>query len=401
LKLTETSIAKLECPAGKKDVLFFDEVQRGLALRVNANGGKSYLCQYTFGGQKRRVPLGALTLALARSAAVAILGEVAKGQDPAGERKASALAAKVKAERDAFTLAALVDQWAALGIADKSASYRGEAVRAIRKAFSAQLALPAADLTRADAVRVLDEVTATGKGQMASRAISYARACYGWALKRGTLAASPFVNLPLAAVVKRERVLSDDELRAIWQVTSTGKGGTFNAIVRLLMLTGQREGEVAGMRWDELSADGSVWTIPASRSKNNKESIVPLSPQARAIVAGAERYSNPLVLPGENGVYQGWGRAKERLDDASGVSDWVLHDLRRTVATNLQKLGVRLEVTESILNHVSGSRGGIVGIYQRHTWADEKAAALAAWGARVEAIVEGREAGSNVVAMRA
>jgi integrase len=400
LKLTETNIAKLVCPAGKKDALFFDEGQRGLVLRVSANGGKSYLCQYTFGGAKRRVPLGALTLAKARSAAASILGEVAKGLDPAGDRKAKALDAKVKAERDTFTLAALVDQWLALGLADRSESYRGEAVRAVRKAFSAQLDLPAADLTRADVVRVLDEVTASGSPQMASRAAAYARAGFSWAMKRGALTASPFVNLPLAAVVKRERVLTDDELRAIWQATA--KPGTFNNIVRLLLLTGQREGEVAGMAWSELSDDLSTWVVPAARSKNNKESIVPLSAPSRSIIEGATRYEgNPLVFPGEHGVYQGWGRAKDRLDAASGVSDWRLHDLRRTCATGLQKLGVRLEVTESVLSHVSGSRAGIVGIYQRHDWKDEKAAALAAWGARVEAIVEGREAGSNVVAMRA
>jgi integrase len=400
LKLTETTITKLTCPPGKKDVLIFDEIQRGLAVRVTASGGKSYLVQYTVGGVKRRVPLGALTLALGRSAAAAVLGEVAKGQDPAGERKAKALEAKVQAERDTFTLAALVDQWAALSLADKSESYRGEAVRAVRKAFAKQLPLPAADLTRADVVRVLDEVTASGSPQMASRAVSYARACFSWAMKRGTIEASPFVNLPLVGVVRRERVLTDDEVRAIWQ--ATGKPGTFTAIVRLLLLTGQREGEVAGMAWSELSADGAVWTVPANRAKNGKESIVPLSSQARAVIEGARRYEgNPLVLPGEHGVYQGWGRAKDRLDAASGVSDWRLHDLRRTVATGLQKLGVRFEVTEAVLNHIGGSRSGVAGIYQRHTWADEKAAALAAWGARVETIVEGREAGSNVVAMRA
>jgi integrase len=399
LKLTETTITKLTCPPGKKDVLIFDEIQRGLAVRVTASGGKSYLVQYTVGGVKRRVPLGALTLALARSAAVKILGDVAQGVDPAAERKAKALAAKVKAAHVAFTLGALVDQWSALHLAGKRESYANEAVRAIRKAFDRHLALPAADLTRADVVQVLDALTAAGKGQMASRAISYARACYGWALKRGTLAASPFTNLALAAVKKRDRVLSDAELRAIWQATS--KPSSFYSIVRLLLLTGQREAEVAGMAWSELSEDLSTWTIPASRAKNGKASIVHLSAPARSIIEAAPRYKNALVFPGDGGVFQGWGRAKDRLDEVSGVAGWVIHDLRRTCATGLQKLGVRLEVTESVLNHVSGSRGGITGIYQRYDFASEKAAALAAWAARLEAVVEGREAGSNVVELRA
>jgi integrase len=189
-------------------------------------------------------------------------------------------------------------------------------------------------------------------------------------------------------------------LRQIWQ--ATGKAGSFNNIVRALMLTGQREGEVAGMAWSELSGDLSTWTIPASRAKNGVASVVPLSAPARGIIEAAPRYEgNPLVFPSENGAYQGWGKAKDRLDEVSGVTGWVLHDLRRTCATGLQKLGARLEVTEAVLSHVSGSRGGIFGVYQRHDWADEKRAALGAWGGRVEAIVEGREQGGNVTSIRA
>ena len=399
MKLTETSILKLECPAGRKDMLVKDDGQPGLFLRVSANGGRSYLAQYTVDGIKRRVPLGALTLALARSAAAAVLGEVAQGRDPAGDRKAKALEAKTKAAHVALTLGVLVDQWAALSLADARPSYAAEAPRAIRRAFAKQLPLPAADLTRADVVRVLDAI-AGDHPAMARSVAAYSRACYGWALKRGTLATSPFVNLDLPATVKRDRVLSDAELRSIWQATA--KPRSFNLIVRLLMLTGQREGEVAGMAWGELSDDLSTWTIPASRAKNGKASVVPLSAQARAIVAGVTRYAgNRLVFPGEAGVFSGWAKAKERLDRDSGVADWRVHDLRRTVATNLQKLGVRLEVTEAVLNHIGGSRSGIVGVYQLHDWADEKRAALAAWGERVQAIVEGREPAGNVVALRA
>ena len=99
-----------------------------------------------------------------------------------------------------------------------------------------------------------------------------------------------------------------------------------------------------------------------------------------------------LVFPGLQGQFNGFSKAKAALDKASGVKDWRLHDLRRTLATGLQKLGVRLEVTEAVLNHIAGSRAGIVGVYQRHNWADEKRAALDAWGAHVAALVEGREA---------
>jgi integrase len=399
MKLTEDRITKLTCPAGKKDVLVKDDGQPGLFLRVSASGGRSYLCQFTFAGKKEREPIAATTLATARAAAAKVMGEVALGRNPVADRKAKGLAAKAAAARIELTLGALVDQWAALSLADKRASYSAEAVRAIKKAFARHLALPAADLTRADVIRVLDEITAAGSPQMAGRTAAYGRACYGWAIKRGSITSTPFSNLPLAKVVRRDRVLSYAELRSIWQATA--KPGSFNSIVRLLMLTGQREAEVAGMAWGELSDDLAVWTLPATRAKNRVDSIVPISAPAQEIIRAAPRYANKLVFPGDGGVFQGWGRAKERLDEASGVSGWVLHDLRRTVATNLQRLGTRLEVTEAVLNHIGGSRAGVVGIYQRHDWADEKRAALTAWGARLQAIVEGREPAGNVVALRA
>ena len=400
MKLTETQVAKFECPAGKKDVLVFDEVQRGLALRVTAGGGKSYLVQYTVDGAKRRIPLGALTLALARSAAAKVLGDVAQGRDPAGDRKAAQLAAKTKAARVELTLGVLVDQWAALSLADRRSSYAFEAVRAIKVAFPKQLARPAADLDRDTVVGVLDALTTNGKTAMARSTAAYGRACYGWALKRGKIVVNPFSNLPLPVPVKRDRLLTDAELRSIWKATA--KAGSYNSIVRMLLLTGQRENEVASIVWSELSDDFAVWKIPAVRAKNGVDSIVPLSPQVRAIIEAAPRYKNALIFPGARGsVFSAWSKAKARLDRDAGVKAWRLHDLRRTVATNLQKIGVRLEVTEAVLNHVSGSRAGIVGIYQRHDWADEKRTALAAWGARVEAIVEEREAGDNVVTLRA
>ena len=336
MKLTEDRITKLECPAGKKDVLVFDEVQRGLAVRVTSSGGKTYLAQYTFGGSKRRIPLGAPTLALARSAAAKIMGDVAQGLDPAADRKAAALEARRKAAHQALTLAALLDQWSALRLADKRESYAAEAVRAIKVAFPKQLPLPAADLDRATVVRVLDGLTKDGKPAMAARTAAYARACYQWAIRRGSIEANPFAALPINPTVKRERVLTDAELRAIWQATA--KPGSFNSIVRMLMLTAQRRDEVADMAWSELSDDRSTWTIPASRAKNGQDSIVPLAPQVQAILEAAPRYKgSPLVFPGERGAFSGWSKSKERLDRDSGVKDWRLHDLRRTAATGLQR----------------------------------------------------------------
>jgi integrase len=406
MRFTTRRIEDLVCPAGKKDILKFDDEQRGLGVRVTelAQKGslarKSYLAQYLLGRIKRRVPLGscaAISLAAAREAARAILGDVAKGRDPAAERKAAAHEVKRKAAEEVLTLDVLAGEWRTLRLADKRERYATEAVRAIRYAFKDHLRAPAADLTRHTVLRVLDNLGRDGKTAMASRTAAYGRSCYQWAVKRGSLAINPFMGLSLAATVKRERVLTDDELAAVWKAAAGP--GPFNAIVRMLILTGQRRGEVAGMTWDEFAP--STWTIPGVRTKNGVAHIVPLSPQAQAILRVCPQLDESgLVFPGLKGPFNGFGKAKGALDRASGVKDWRLHDLRRTVATGLQRLGVRLEVTEAVLNHVSGSRAGIVGVYQRHDWAEEKRAALNAWGEQVDAIIEGREATGKVTAFR-
>jgi integrase len=394
MKLTQTRIDNLKCPAGKRDILVFDDEPRGLGVRVTAGGGKTLLAQYTFDRQKRRIPLGScsgVSLAKARDAVRAIMGDVAKGIDPAAERK------KAKAH-EALTLAALLSDWQALHLASKRPRYAAETVRALRYAFGRYLDLPAADLSRPIVVKRLDSMTRKGSPVMAAQTAAYGKAAYGWAVKRGALSVNPFLNLPVRPTERRERVLADDELATIWRATDGS--GPFNGIVRFLILTGQRREEVAGMTWTELSDDFSTWTIPASRAKNGATHIVPLSAQAQALLHKVPRFGE-LVFPGLRGPFNGWSKAKAALDAKSGVTNWRLHDLRRTAATGLQRLGVRLEVTEQILNHVSGSRAGIVGVYQRHDFAAEKRAALDAWGNHVSAIVEGRAGADNVVTLRA
>ena len=391
MKLTERVIQSLACPADRRDAMVFDSKQGGLGVRVMAGGGKTYLAQYTRGGVKRRVPLGscaAISLEQAREATRAIMGDVAKGLDPAVERKRAAAETKRNEANGALTLDVLLEQWGSLRLAHRRQSYALEAVRAIRRAFPKRLSLPAADLDRASVVRVLDDLARAGKIAMAARTAAYGRSCYHWAVKRGALEVNPFTNVPLAPVAKRDRVLSDGELATVWRASSGA--GSFDRIVRMLILTGQRRGEVAGMAWSELDEDLAVWTIPAARAKNGVAHVVPLSPRARELLKTTPRRSGErLVFPGMNGVFNGFGKAKAALDEECGLGAWRLHDLRRTVATGLQKLGVRLEVTEAVLNHVSGSRAGIVGVYQRYDYAEEKRAALAAWAKRVEAILAG------------
>ena len=403
MKLTTNRIAALAGPTDAKDKLVFGDDPKGLGVRVAAAAkagsleNKSYVAQYTAGGAKRRMSLGpcaTVPLADAVKAAKGLLGQAAIGGDPISERKR-------KAERDAFTLEALIGEWRELHLVGRRPSYAIIAPRALRRVFRRELSRPAADLDRATAVRALDQLVKSGAPVMAARAGNYLSACYAWAEQRGTIAVNPFMRLSRKATTRRERVLSDAEIAAVWRAAASPHG--FHAIVRLLMLTGQRREEIAAMTWAELAPDLSTWTIPGERTKNHLAHIVPLSKQAQAIVMAQPRFNaNSHVFAGRgSGPWRNFPKPKAELDRLSGVENWVLHDLRRTCATGLQKLGVRLEVTEAVLNHVGGSRGGIVGVYQRHDWADEKKAALQSWADRVEAIVAGRGEASNVVAFKA
>jgi integrase len=438
MKLTERKIEKLGTEYSRKDRLVFDDAQRGLAVRVTASGGRTYLCQYTLHGHKWRVPLGAcsaVALSKAREAAAAIMGDVAKGRNPASERKDAAAAERVRRTRHRLTFRVLIEDWKRLHLTGRRPSYAAEAVRALHSAFADHLDDAAEDLDRAAVVHALDALARRRERKdrsgaekpkgaaMIGRTAAYGRTAYAWAVKRGAVSVNPFAALPISkSIAKRERVLGDQELAEIWRAANAA-AEPYGTIIRLLILTGQRRGEVAGMAWNEISDDFASWTLPSERTKNAAAHTVPLSTPARDLLrtvlaedANEQRPSGGLVLPGAIGTpFSGWSKAKRALDKAitdarakavaaggngpAPLAPWSVHDLRRTVATGLQRLGVRLEVTEAVLNHISGSRGGIAGVYQRHDWAAEKRAALDAWTAHVVSIVEGRIAGDNVVTL--
>jgi integrase len=198
----------------------------------------------------------------------------------------------------------------------------------------------------------------------------------------------------------RDRVLSDLEVIALWRATDE-VGEPFGSIFKLLLLTGCRLNEIAGMQWNELSTDGATLHLPAERVKNKRPHDVALSPLARDIIASATRIDGAsfvFTVTGRSPV-NGFSRVKGRLDAITGIDEpWRTHDIRRTVASGLQRLGVPLPVTEKILNHVSGSFSGIVGIYQRHEYAAEQRVALERWADHITGLVEGR--GATVVPIR-
>ncbi|HEY1745446.1 MAG TPA: tyrosine-type recombinase/integrase [Xanthobacteraceae bacterium] len=438
MKLTERKIERLTAEHGRKDRLIFDDEQRGLAVRVTASGGRTYLCQYTLHGHKWRVPLGAcsaLSLGKARAAAAVVMGDVATGRNPAADRREAAAAERARRTRNRLTLRVLIDDWDRLHLASRRPSYAAEAVRALHSTFADRLDDAAEDLDRAAVVRALDSLTrrhkrkeGDGAGRpkgmaMTGRTAAYGRAAFAWALKRGSVNVNPFAALPIGkSVVKRERVLSDGELGEVWRAAGDA-GVPYGSIIRFLILTGQRRGEVAGMAWNEISEDLMTWTMPGERTKNGVAHTVPLSITARDLLnrglpEGVKGGSpnGSLVLPGALGTpFGGWSKAKRALDKAivearaksaakagaqpAPLIAWSIHDLRRTFATGLQRLGVRLEVTEAVLNHISGSRGGIAGVYQRHDWATERRSALESWAVHVVSIADGRGNGGNVVTL--
>ena len=424
MKFTDDAILAATCPAGRKDALFFDDGLPGFGLRVTAAGKRVFIVQYNVGTTKRRTALGEygadLTLAAARKKATALRGKVLDKHDPVAEQKAAAAArlaaeaeARAKAARDAYTVETLITEWTKHHLSARSESYRDRVPREMRAALNKWVKVSAESLTRADAVRMLDKVKSASGPVAANRLRAVARACWSWAFKRGALPGNPWeaTPRPLARETARERVLSDDEVGALYNAAGA-LGDSWGVMVRVLMLTGQRRGEVAGMRWSELDLDGAMWTLPGERAKNHHTHIVPLAPEVVTLLRSVKHRTGAVfVFEGpRKTAMSGFGRMQERLSEALATAmaplgktpePWVLHDLRRTLATGMQRLGVRLEVTEAVLNHVSGSRKGIVGVYQRHGWETEKAAALNAWTAHVLAAAKPAEgAATNVVPMK-
>jgi integrase len=249
------------------------------------------------------------------------------------------------------------------------------------------------DIDRRAALAVIDDIVDRGNIILARRMFNHLHRMFVWCLGRGIININPLAHAEKPGEEKpRERVLTDDELVKVWEASAEQLLPSFRDALRLI-LTGARKQELGELRWDEIATDGASIELKGARTKNGQPHTIPLSSTARTIIAQIERNSS-YVFPGATGSpISNWAKAKERLDKTSGVSGWVIHDLRRTVATGLQRLGIPLPVTESVLGHTSGSRSGIVGIYQRHDYAKEKAAALEAWAAHVIALIEGSERG--------
>jgi integrase len=437
LKLTDRILAALKVENGRKDRLVFDTACPGLAVRVTARGRRIFLVQWTDRATRRKVRealgvWGSLTIDEARTAARARLGAVAKGTDPKAERLRRRADAERERAETALTFDALLQEWRVLHLAHRRPRYAAEAERAIRRGLVDLLRRPAARITRSDAVNALDKILKAGKPVTAGRTMAYARACFAWGKRRGKLQDNPFAELPIAAgATERERALSDDEIREVWAAAG-GLGYPFGPFYRLLILTLQRRGEVAGMRWSELAGDLSLWTLPGQRMKNGRAHAVHISEAARGVLLTIPRVEGcDLVFSTTAGrvsrpendtpngkrkrtptPISGFSQGKRYLDAAiakaraeaaaelgrepKAMTPWRVHDLRRTGVTTLAALGFDSILVDKLLAHEPAKLRGVAGIYQRHSFEKERAKALDAWAAHVTG-----GASENVVRLRA
>ncbi len=389
-KLTELSVSRIRPPkSGRLEV--WDSTLPAFGLRITAAGARSYVVALRKPGAKHpsRIKVGEpgqMTLADARTAARTLM------VDP------DALKERQQAKGD--TVAAVIAEFI-----ERYQKPRNRAWREVERVLVRELASWAdrliRSITKRDVLELLDGIVDRGSPYMANCTLAHTRKLFAWAVDRDIVTASPIAGVKApAGEASRDRVLTDGELVAVWRAAEA-LGWPFGPLVKLLIITGQRIGEVSRMRWQDLDLAGAEWSMPAAAVKTKKPHVVPLSALALEIIEGLPRTADGYVFPARaasnRNPVSGFSKIKARLDRLSGVSGWRYHDLRRTVATGLQRLGVRLEVTEAVLGHVSGSRAGIVGVYQRHEYGTEKRHALDAWSRELERLIGRR--GAKVIAL--
>lgn len=413
--ITKRAVDALQ--VGATPQFLWDNEIKGFGLKLTPSGGRTYIFQYRMGGRASKVQRhtigahGAWTPDQARKEAKRLSHIVDRGEDPGfikREKRHAAIDLAFSAYAERFIAEYLASEWKG-GHELAAGLLRREAMPVLKDR-------PLTEIRRSDISTIMDRMA----DRPASRRNAFAalRRLLRWAVSRGDLPQSPMSEMePPPAPVSRDRVLDDVELTVVWHAANK-LGYPFSSFVRLLILTGQRREEVAGMTWAEVKRADGRWTIPAQRSKNGIAHDVPLSAQVIEILGAISKQqgnkrdvwpsSGYIITASGDKPARGFSVAKTRLNrfctqmikqleltefDKGELPSWRFHDLRRTCATGLQRLGVRFEVTEAVLNHLSGTRSGIAGVYQRHTWSEEKHAALTAWSSHVTSAVNklGRE----------
>jgi len=393
MKFTKQSLANLALPEGKIDAIFFDGTLPGFGVRLRAGGKAVWIIQYRVGHHQRRETLGdirKITLDAARSAARRRFAQVMLGADPAAEK------AEAK-QRNKLTLGSLTAQY----LDFKQPLLRPSTHSADRRYLTTHWKplhdLPVHLIKRRNVAATLNEIIAQNGKVAAARARGSLSAFFVWAVSEGLAEENPTIgtNNPAAGIEPRARVLKAGELRAIWRACAEDD---FGRITRLLMLLGTRRDEIGGLRWDEFDLDVGMLTIPGTRTKNHHPLVLPLAPTALDILRSAPcREGRDFVFGGRGGGFSSWSYSTialgVRITAAEGapLAPWTLHDIRRSVATHLAELGVLPHVVETILNHRSGHKAGVGGVYNRAVYEREVRAALLMWADHLQSIVEGTD----------
>jgi integrase len=370
----------------------------GLYLVVQPSGAKSWAHRYPFDGERRKDTLGSVSdvsLAAARRLVAEARHQREQGIDPADHRRAAHAASVEMAEQqETDSVAAL----AALFIerhAKKRRTWKQTEDTFRRLILPKWRSRTVHEIRRRDIIELVEGI-ATNRPYTANRTLAVLSKFFNWLVARDVIDASPASGIERPGQEHaRDRILSDDELRRLYRAAADPVQGPFGAMVQLLTLTAQRRGEVSGMRFSEIGDDG-IWRLPGSRTKNGKPHNVPLVAAAQEIIAAQPRFVDADFVLSIDGTqpFTGFAYAKRRLSVKAGLKadSWRLHDLRRSCASGLQRLGVRAEVIERCLNHVSGLYRGVSGTYQRDPLIDETRAALERWADHIEQLVTGKAA---------
>jgi integrase len=429
IKFTAAAVERLKAEPGAR-VDYFDAALPGLSLRVTGPKGtrsgvaKTWSVLYRVAGQPklRRLTIGSTelySLAEAREKALEAIKAAGGGRDPAAEKR------EERAKRP-DTVEAVVEDFVEkyLKKKDRADGY----VRGTQSTFENHV-IPRwkgrdiKSITRRDVADLLDEIAAkpmqkkkgarkkgvaVGGPIAANRTLAAIRKMFNWALQRGIVETTPIVRMELpGAEQRRERILSADEIRELWPLL-TKMGYPFGTFLQMALVTGQRRNEVAGMQWAHVDLEEKLWTIPSEGTKAGRAQAVPLSDIAIRLLENVPRIGAYVFTTLGDRSISGYSKNKARLDklireerakasvkhseEAVAFPPWTIHDLRRTVATNLGKLGVSRFVIERILNHADRS---VTGIYDRHEYLDEKRAALENWGRRLNLLLTTSDNGND------
>jgi integrase len=406
MKFTTATIAALKIERGKAEQRVFDDDVPGFGVRLRDTGGRTWIVQYrNRAGKSQTKPLGSLnklSLAQARQLAKADLAKITLHGDPQKDKK-----------QERTRAAQTLDSTAQGFLEHQRVHLKPQSFEQVEthltKHWQPLGAKSIHDITAFDVSERLGKIAKERGPYAANRARSTLSSFYAWAIGEGVAHHNPVVGTKRRTKeTPRDRVLSDSELVAIWKACN---GDDHGLIVRLLILTGQRRDEVGAMTRSEISIADRKWSIPRERTKNGRPHSVALSDPAIAILTTAlkrEGREDREAVFGEGNSgrgFSGWSKCKERLDariaeaTQAKPADWRLHDLRRTAATRMAELGVLPHVIEACLNHISGHKAGIAGVYNRAVYAAETRTAFDLWGAHVEALLAGKRA-SNVTLMR-